>query len=168
MDRDGKRAFHLIMKYVNSFPKAEHDRAMFLWGSCSDSRSSAEFTQHFSGDHVNFAILPDTDRMDWDEKTMDGMLAHLDDVVIKDKRLINGTGVAQVTLDGLPLTISFVKKLEKSRGVYLMDDKAVCVNGKHWVQTKLFIYYFLRPKNSPWPSIIERAVATQTQGKTSE
>jgi len=106
--------------------------------------------------------------MDWDEKTMDGMLAHLDDVVIKDKRLINGTGVAQVTLDGLPLTISFVKKLEKSRGVYLMDDKAVCVNGKHWVQTKLFIYYFLRPKNSPWPSIIERAVATQTQGKTSE
>lgn len=143
----------MVMKYVGMFPKTLHDRTMLLWGPCSSAKDKKAFSEFFSQGKVEFAVLPDMDHMVWDAVSVKHMLDFFpEDAVTEFKVDDTGTAMAKILLAGVtsPLTLRFVKKVERTRGVHLQDDQGVAVNGKTWVKVKLFVYYFFRSKSDPW------------------
>jgi hypothetical protein len=143
-----RQAFHLVMSYVNRFPRSDHSRVLFLWGPCSSAKNKADFVQFFLNQKLEFAVLPDTESVEWDEKQVQELMQRLPEP--KSLVVSHGCAVAHLMVEGNPITVHFLKREQRSRGVYLVDEVDNAVNCKHWVQTKIFLYNFHRPKHHQW------------------
>lgn len=143
-----RQAFHMVMSYTNRFPRSEHSRVLFLWGLCSNTKNNTDFIKFFLSHQLEFAVLPDTESVEWDEKQVHELMQYLPEP--ESLMFSHGCAVAHLTLEGTPVHIHFVKRENRPRGIYLVDEIGNAVNCKHWVQTKIFLYNFYRPKQHHW------------------
>jgi hypothetical protein len=163
-EKNMKIAFHFLTTFLQSFSKIDRNRCMILWNpECVISGLSnitSEFSKQLMDHCATLAIIPEVEQNEWTEKTIKETLSLFKQFQVSNFTYQEGTGWANLKLNSddlkennmsnneAMLCLKFVKRIERFGSIYLADNEQRCINGKHFVRTRLFTYHFLRPKKT--------------------
>lgn len=144
IDELNKDAFCLVSRFINRVPLSEQARTAFLWGTTISTAKSRCLTKTFvdllTAGKVEFAMIPETDQIEWRETDIAAVEKTLGEFEIISKSFTDGTGHIKLRYLSFDFMMRFVKKVSRYSYVYLNDDAGFAVNARHWKKCRLFIY----------------------------